>query len=166
MKGTEYFSDGFGIQPNFWRAPSDNDYGNGAPTRLQVWKQSSKNFQVTDADISEEGNAAVIKATYLLAAGNLYIIQYKIFPDGIVKVNAAFTSTSMEETPTEVSEATRTATFSPEVKSRPGKNLKTGSTPYRSPLPFTPYAEPNSIFRTRTGRKLRGQECRNFRRTL
>lgn len=124
VKGIEYFSDGFGIQPNFWRAPSDNDYGNGAPTRLQVWKQSSKNFQVTDADISEEGNAAVIKATYLLAAGNLYIIQYKIFPDGIVKVNAAFTSTSMEETPTEVSEATRTATFSPEVKAAREKTSK------------------------------------------
>ena len=90
----------------------------------QVWKQSSKNFQVTDADISEEGNAAVIKATYLLAAGNLYIVQYKIFPDGIVKVNAAFTSTSMEETPTEVSEATRTATFSPEVKAAREKTSK------------------------------------------
>lgn len=116
FKGTEYFPEGFGIQPNFWRAPTDNDYGNGAPTRLQVWKQSSKNFHVTDATISEEGNAAVIKATYLLAAGNLYIVHYKIFPDGVVKVNAEFTSTSMEEAPTEISEATRTATFSPEVK--------------------------------------------------
>lgn len=116
FKGTEYFPEGFGIQPNFWRAPTDNDYGNGAPTRLQVWKQSSKNFHVTDATISEEGNAAVIKVTYLLAAGNLYIVHYKIFPDGVVKVNAEFTSTSMEEAPTEISEATRTATFSPEVK--------------------------------------------------
>ena len=29
VDGTEYFKDGFGIQPNFWRAPNDNDYGNG-----------------------------------------------------------------------------------------------------------------------------------------
>ena len=28
VDGTEYFKDGFGIQPNFWRAPNDNDYGN------------------------------------------------------------------------------------------------------------------------------------------
>ena len=34
VDGTEYFKDGFGIQPNFWRAPNDNDYGNGAPKRL------------------------------------------------------------------------------------------------------------------------------------
>ena len=26
VDGTEYFKDGFGIQPNFWRAPNDNDY--------------------------------------------------------------------------------------------------------------------------------------------
>ena len=47
VDGTEYFKDGFGIQPNFWRAPNDNDYGNGAPKRLHVWKQSSKDFHVT-----------------------------------------------------------------------------------------------------------------------
>ena len=52
VDGTEYFKDGFGIQPNFWRAPNDNDYGNGAPKRLQVWKQSSKNFHVTDVKMT------------------------------------------------------------------------------------------------------------------
>lgn len=116
VKGTEYFQDGFGLQPNFWRAPTDNDYGNGAPSRLQVWKQSSKDFNITEATIAKEGNAAVLKASYLLAAGNLYLIEYRIFPDGIIKVNAEFTSTSMEETPGEISEVTRMATFSPEVK--------------------------------------------------
>ena len=66
----------------------------------------------------------MLYGVYQPTAGNLYIVQYKIFPDGIVKVNAAFTSTSMEETPTEVSEATRTATFSPEVKAAREKTSK------------------------------------------
>lgn len=113
VDGSEYFKDGFGIQPNFWRGPTDNDYGNGTPRRLQVWKESSKNFNVTDASIRKEGQAAVIKATYLLSAGNLYIVTYKIFPTGVVKVNATFTSTDMQAAETEVSEATRTATFTP-----------------------------------------------------
>lgn len=113
VNGTEYFKDGFGIQPNFWRAPNDNDYGNGAPKRLQIWKQSSKNFNVVDATIALDGNTAVLKANYLLAAGNLYIVTYKIYPSGVVKVNAQFTSTDMEATKAEVSEATRTATFTP-----------------------------------------------------
>lgn len=111
--GTEYFKDGFGIQPNFWRAPTDNDYGNGAPKRLQVWKQSSKDFNVVDATIAMDGKTAVLTANYLLAAGNLYIVTYKIYPSGVVKADAKFTSTDMEAAKTEVSEATLMATFTP-----------------------------------------------------
>lgn len=111
--GIEYFKDGFGIQPNFWRAPNDNDYGNGSPKRLQVWKQSSKHFNVADATLTMDGNVAVLKANYLLTAGNLYMVTYKIYPTGVVKVNARFTSTDMKAADNEVSEATRTATFTP-----------------------------------------------------
>ncbi len=113
VNGTEYFNDGFGIQPNFWRAPIDNDYGNGAPKRLQVWKQSSKNFCVTDVDMTTKDKVVLLKATYLLATGNLYVVTYKIYPSGIVNVKTLFTSTDMEAAETEVSEATRTATFTP-----------------------------------------------------
>lgn len=113
VNGREYFKDGFGIQPNFWRAPNDNDYGNGAPKRLQVWKQSSKNFNVVESFIAMDGKDAVIKADYLLAAGNLYRMTYRIHPSGTVKVDAVFTSTDMKAAETEVSEATRMATFTP-----------------------------------------------------
>lgn len=113
VDGTEYFSEGFGIQPNFWRAPTDNDYGNGMPKRLQVWKESSKNFNVTDATVTMDGNNAVVNVNYLLPAGNLYIVNYTIYPSGAVNVAARFTSTNMDAAQTEVSESTRTATFTP-----------------------------------------------------
>lgn len=113
VNGKEYFKDGFGVQPNFWRAPTDNDYGNGAPKRLQVWKESSKNFKVIEASIDMDDKVAVIHADYLLAAGNLYRMTYRIYPSGVVKVNAIFTSTEMQSADTEVSEATRMATFTP-----------------------------------------------------
>ncbi len=113
VDGTEYFSEGFGIQPNFWRAPTDNDYGNGMPKRLQIWKESSKNFNVTDATVTMDGNNAVVNVNYLLPAGNLYIVNYTIYPNGAVNVAAHFTSTDMDAAQTEVSEATRTATFTP-----------------------------------------------------
>ena len=113
VNGREYFKDGFGIQPNFWRAPNDNDYGNGAPKRLQVWKQSSKNFNVVESSIAMDGKDAVIKADYLLAAGNLYRMTYRIHPSGAVKVDAVFTSTDMKDAEKEESEATRMATYTP-----------------------------------------------------
>ena len=113
VNGTEFFSGGFGIQPNFWRAPNDNDYGNGQPKREQIWKQSSKNFQVVDVITLSEGNNTILTANYLLTAGNLYIVKYTIYPDGVVHSDITFTSTEMEEGKTEVSEATLMATFSP-----------------------------------------------------
>ncbi len=116
VHGTEYFDKGFGIQPNFWRAPNDNDYGNGMPYRLQVWKQSSKNFNVTDIATRKDGNNAAIDVTYLLAAGNAYVVKYTVMPEGIVKVDIDFTSTDSEETAVGMSEAAQKATFSPEAK--------------------------------------------------
>ena len=113
VKGTEYFDKGFGIQPNFWRAPNDNDYGSQEPKRLQIWKQSSKNFRVVEATLDMDGKDAVLKATYLLAAGNLYIATYRIHPSGVVKADYTFTSTEMEANKTELSEATLMATFTP-----------------------------------------------------
>lgn len=110
---TEYFSEGFGLQPNFWRGPTDNDYGNGQPKREQIWKQSCKNFDVSDATVKMDGKNAIMTINYLLPAGNLYIVDYTIYPSGAVHVAAHFTSTEMNEAETEVSEATRTATFTP-----------------------------------------------------
>ncbi len=92
VNGTEYFADGFGIQPNFWRAPTDNDYGNGQPKREQIWKQSGKDFRVTDVSTESDGNKTTLTAHYLLAAGNSYIMKYTIHPDGVVHADITFTA--------------------------------------------------------------------------
>lgn len=115
VRGIDYFDHGFGLQPNFWRAPNDNDYGNGAPARLQVWKESSRDFRITDVKTYEEGNKMVLEVTYLLAAGNLCDVKYTLYPDGIVHTASTFHSTDMKEEKITASEATLTATYSPEA---------------------------------------------------
>ena len=92
VDGEEYFHDGFGIRPNFWRGPTDNDYGNGAPKRLQIWKQSGRDFNVLRAEASLENDKAVVSVVYLLAAGNEYAVKYDIYPDGIMSVNVHFSA--------------------------------------------------------------------------
>ena len=94
VDGIEYFPDGFGIQPNFWRGPTDNDYGNQMPLRMQVWKQSSRDFNVVDSNIAKEGENIRVSATYHLKADNQYIISYLVYPSGVVHVSARFTSTT------------------------------------------------------------------------
>lgn len=90
-RGTEYIQDGFGFQPNFWRAPNDNDYGSRMPSRLQVWKQASRDFQVADATLRMEGKAALLSVRYALPAGNAYEVTYRIHPSGVVKADYRFT---------------------------------------------------------------------------
>jgi len=122
VNGKEYFKDGFGIQPNFWRAPNDNDYGNQAPKRLKVWKESSRNFTIADYKFSYEGNNVLLFVDYLLAAGNHYIMNYKIYPDGVVNVSARFTPLHKDEEKLAKSRAELTATYSPQARENLRRN--------------------------------------------
>lgn len=90
VKGRQYINGGFGLQPNFWRGPTDNDYGNGAPLREDVWKRASKDFSVKDASISVDADTAKIDIDYLLPSGNIYNICYRIYPSGVVKADVHF----------------------------------------------------------------------------
>lgn len=87
VNGHEYIKDGFGWQPNFWRAPNDNDYGNGQPKRAQVWKEASKNFDVKNVETDYGG----LRVTYVLPAGNEYIVFYRLSVTGELEVHATFT---------------------------------------------------------------------------
>ena len=111
--GTEYFNEGFGIQPNFWRAPNDNDYGSGNPKRLEIWELSSRNFNVTKASAEIVDGNAIVNVEYKLPAGNEFLITYKIYPDGVMNVATHFTPAHLDGVKIGISEATATATFSP-----------------------------------------------------
>ena len=120
VRGVEYFADGFGLRPNFWRGPNDNDYGNGAPKRLQIWKTSSRELKVGSVSAVMDGADAVMTVEYLLAAGNKYVVEYRVHPDGVVDARLHFTPALMPEVSSEVSEATLTATYTPGQESRVG----------------------------------------------
>ena len=120
VRGVEYFADGFGLRPNFWRGPNDNDYGNGAPKRLQIWKTSSQELRVGAVSAVMDGTDAVMTVEYLLAAGNKYIAEYRVHPDGVVDARLHFTPALMPEVESEASEATLTATYTPGQESRVG----------------------------------------------
>lgn len=92
VKGTEYVHDGFGLRPNFWRAPTDNDFGNGAPVRMQVWKEASNSFDVAGVKTFTNGSAAVVEVRYALPAGNEYIVRYDVYADGTVHAGVKFTA--------------------------------------------------------------------------
>ena len=84
-KGAEQFDPDFGLRPNFWRGPTDNDYGNNQPYRAYAWKEASQAFKATT--IVEDGT---IRATYALPTGCSMTVDYTLLPGGLLKVSAAF----------------------------------------------------------------------------
>ena len=84
-KGTDQFDPDFGLRPNFWRGPTDNDYGNGQPGRAYAWKEASRTFQAT-----AEVDGRTIRATYALPAKCSMTVDYILLPGGLLKITASF----------------------------------------------------------------------------
>jgi beta-galactosidase len=57
FKGTEMMIEG--PTPDFWRAPTDNDFGNRMPERCAVWKNASSNRQLDRFEILEQDETRV-----------------------------------------------------------------------------------------------------------
>ncbi|MDE5891041.1 MAG: DUF4981 domain-containing protein, partial [Bacteroidales bacterium] len=89
VKGKEMFFGDFGLRPNFWRAPTDNDYGNGLPKRARAWQQAGQEYDAA-VKVTEINDIIVLNADYSLPYGTRLNVAYKIYPDGIVKVIANF----------------------------------------------------------------------------
>lgn len=91
------------LEPYFWRAPTDNDFGNDMPGKLGVWKSAHLNKQLKNVKVGEQTAAGLaINVSWLLGNINVpYEITYLIQNDGSVKVTGAmdFTNTQLPELP-------------------------------------------------------------------
>ncbi|MER6156933.1 glycoside hydrolase family 2 TIM barrel-domain containing protein [Streptomyces sp. NPDC001868] len=80
-----------GPVPNFWRAPTDNDHGNGQHTRNQTWRDAGTNRKVTAVSVRPlgEGRAVEIKVTGTLptTVESSYTTTYTVFGNGEIKVD-------------------------------------------------------------------------------
>lgn len=90
VDGFDYISKGFGFQPNFWRGPTDNDYGNGAPKREQLLKIKSHEFTIDKCDSTIENNAANLSVIYILHESCSYEVNYQFFATGIINAKASY----------------------------------------------------------------------------
>ncbi len=98
--GVDYIADGFGIRPNYWRAPIDNDYGNGAPARWQPWKVYGK--ENTPAKVTDEtiDGKRVVTVVYNHADLNCQnVIKYTLESSGALTVEANMSEASLKEAP-------------------------------------------------------------------
>ncbi|MFO7999937.1 MAG: glycoside hydrolase family 2 TIM barrel-domain containing protein, partial [Marinilabilia sp.] len=48
-----------GPEPVFWRAPTDNDFGNDMPVRSRIWRKAGETRELRDSDIQEVENGKI-----------------------------------------------------------------------------------------------------------
>ncbi|GGF21881.1 glycoside hydrolase family 2 TIM barrel-domain containing protein [Echinicola rosea] len=77
--------------PYFWRAPTDNDFGNHMPSRLGVWRSAHLGRKAIDVNVGEETREGLpITVQYELTNIKVpYTVEYFIQSDGSVKVTAS-----------------------------------------------------------------------------
>lgn len=77
--------------PYFWRAPTDNDFGNGMPEKLGIWRNAHVNRKVNSVDVRELGtNQYEIVTRYELTGIHVpYEVKYIVHADASVTVTAS-----------------------------------------------------------------------------
>ncbi|MER5429397.1 glycoside hydrolase family 2 TIM barrel-domain containing protein [Streptomyces sp. NPDC002588] len=79
-----------GPAPNFWRAPTDNDRGNGQHTRNQTWRDAGARRTVTGVAVRALRDRAVeirVTGTLPTTTESAYTTTYTVFGNGEIKVD-------------------------------------------------------------------------------
>ena len=91
-RGKSLLGEGGTLKPNFWRAPTDNDFGAGLQKKFKVWKNPVMNLKGVAVEKDKKANTINICATYEMpeVKGELEI-DYLIMPNtGAMKVSQEF----------------------------------------------------------------------------
>ncbi len=85
-------------EPYFWRAPTDNDFGNGMPKKLGVWRNAHVNRKLKNVTVGEQTSGGLaIKVDYELSDIAVpYQLEYLVQNDGSVKVTASMDMTGRD----------------------------------------------------------------------
>ena len=83
--GLSYLKEGSVLKPNFWRAPTDNDFGAGLQNRYRVWLNPE--LKLTSLDQRMENGLAIVETRYDIPAvkGQL-ALTYVINNRGAIQV--------------------------------------------------------------------------------
>ncbi len=86
------------IRPNFWRPPTDNDLGNGMPSRARVWQEATYKYtsRLIKRPISEQGKVHYTVQYYLPNDEAEILVKYQVSGNGELSIDYSFTSNSKE----------------------------------------------------------------------
>jgi beta-galactosidase len=85
-------------EPYFWRAPTDNDFGNNMPSSLGIWRSAHQNRKLKKVTVGEQTKQGVtVKAEFELTGIAVpYTVDYFILNDGSIQLTASIDMTGRE----------------------------------------------------------------------
>ena len=98
INGTELLKDENGPKPNFWRAVTDNDFGNQMDEKNIEWKQASLESTVKyfDYKILKNGSIVLDVTFHLTGVETTFTTNYTIFENGVVHIKNTLDETTYE----------------------------------------------------------------------
>ncbi|MBQ8501492.1 MAG: DUF4981 domain-containing protein [Bacteroides sp.] len=98
VNNVDMLKEGEALTPNFWRAPTDNDFGAGLQYRYRVWKNPT--MKLTSLQQRIENGQAVIEANYDMPQVQAKLaLTYVINNVGAVQVTQKLTADSSAKVP-------------------------------------------------------------------
>jgi beta-galactosidase len=96
FNGTQFITRG--PEPNFWRAPIDNDFGNRMPKRCAVWKDASAVRVVRSFKVDKPAMGEVhVSVEFLLGSAKIpYHATYTIYGTGDIIISGKIDSGTVE----------------------------------------------------------------------
>ena len=90
FKGIPVFQSG--PRPDFWRAPTDNDYGNGMPERCAVWREAGRMMKPSSVRVERvaPGKIRILVEASLPTVRSRWRTTFTIYGSGDIVVEASF----------------------------------------------------------------------------
>lgn len=96
--GRSLLANGSALRPDFWRAPTDNDYGAELQKKNRIW--ADPGLRLTALEHTTDAGTAVVTAHYdLTATGGQLTLVYRIRGDGRLTVNQRLTAAQRTDVP-------------------------------------------------------------------
>ena len=96
LQGQDVLKEGEALTPNFWRAPTDNDFGASLQRKYAVWKNPT--LKLTKLSQEEQDGMALVKAEYeMTEVKGTLTLTYLINNKGAVKVTQQLTADKNEK---------------------------------------------------------------------
>jgi len=98
VRGLDFLADEAQLRPNFWRAPTDNDYGASLQRKYAAWRHPE--LQLKNLDYTQSDTAVIVKASYEMPGiGAKLMLTYQILAGGKVTVTQRMEAGEQAQSP-------------------------------------------------------------------